>query len=1097
MSVGLEDWVAQLTLWSGAPDLTGRALLLRDLRPICEDAAAQQRPALRLLLVGIAKALAAASIDTDHDDLAECSLAALEWQGGGDPGELGLVAPTERVLAAVGMPANRIATLLHALRQEALGQQRAEAVQPDASTQVTAEVVPAQLANVDASAESPPPDPSERDTGAGPESTETQPRWISAEERDLIVETLYAELLPVLSEWSGRPSPKGLDASLEFLLESSSNALNVVGLPALAETLSASGAALADAPADSPLADQFAAWLMALAAWLEQPEEAPLADLANAPLIGVQAPPEWMLQARAVRIGVDPELLRQSAREVQEGDLDLSPADDVIPSVLQGMLRELPGNSDRLSAAVSDYLGSGQRTALDDARRVAHTLKGDANTVGIRGLANLTHALEDILVALDGGETAQAHGSTLSLLQEAADGVAEMADHVLGRSPAPAGTEDLLARVYAFANALDGIVNAESTATERASTPVPAPVAERPDEVASANAVAAEPEEQMSVGRGLLDQLLELSGESLALSNQTLLELDSIDELRERVKVELDALQRVAAALDEQVALRGSAIGMAQRERSDIDPLELDQYNELYVISRQLAETQADTRLRLGALEEALERLHRLSRGKSRLDRDLQASVQSARLVPVRDLRGRFERTVRQTARSLDKGVDLQVSGDALTVDKLLLDGLTEPLMHLLRNAVDHGLEAADLREAMGKPATGQIELSFALRGAMLHIELSDDGAGLDYDRIRQRGIELGLLQPTTPVDQATLHELLFLPGFSTRQEVSQVSGRGVGMDVVARRIRELGGVISIDSVPAAGTRFVIEVSTRLGTVQVALMPLERSLVAIACDSFSSFQPISADERRIDAEQGLQVRVGDQWQSALDVGQLLGRPQQIHLSDRRPLIALQLQLPGEGELAVLTERIESLVTVVLKPLGPLLPEVAGVRGATVLGDGRVAAVLDLREMVRARRAEGLPSWHALASEEIALPTVIVADDSLTVRRSLGELLEDAGYQPVLARDGLEALLEVEQRQPRALLVDLEMPRMNGLELARHLRQRPEYRDLPIIMITSRATERHSQLAEEAGVSHLLGKPYSEEALLTLLATALQQQTVAA
>ena len=161
MSVGLEDWVAQLTLWSGAPDLTGRALLLRDLRPICEDAAAQQRPALRLLLVGIAKALAAASIDTDHDDLAECSLAALEWQGGGDPGELGLVAPTERVLAAVGMPANRIATLLHALRQEALGQQRAEAVQPDASTQVTAEVVPAQLANVDASAESPPPDPSE------------------------------------------------------------------------------------------------------------------------------------------------------------------------------------------------------------------------------------------------------------------------------------------------------------------------------------------------------------------------------------------------------------------------------------------------------------------------------------------------------------------------------------------------------------------------------------------------------------------------------------------------------------------------------------------------------------------------------------------------------------------------------------------------------------------------------------------------------------------------------------------------------------------------------------------------------------------------
>jgi chemotaxis protein histidine kinase CheA len=543
--------------------------------------------------------------------------------------------------------------------------------------------------------------------------------------------------------------------------------------------------------------------------------------------------------------------------------------------------------------------------------------------------------------------------------------------------------------------------------------------------------------------------------------------------------------------LDEQVSVRGGSLDALARQQPDaLDPLEMERYNELYITTRRLGETHADTRARVTAVDRAVARLEGLSRRKGRLDEDMQVAVQRARLLSVSELTGRFERTVRQTARTLDKSVAFEVRGDALKLDKVLLDALIEPLMHLLRNAVDHGIEASEQRSAVGKPSSGSLTLAFQQIQQTLKITLNDDGGGLDYARIAARAVRMGVLDDdgASEAHREFLHSLLFLPGFSTREEVSQTSGRGVGLDVVAARIQRLGGTIEIQSETGRGTRFELSVPLALGTLQVALVDFGAHRLALAADSFLRFVPLDASEQRIHPD-GIDVAVDGQWLPAIDGGRLLDLDPVIASSALESRVGLLVEIPGEGLRVVLVAAIVGLVTVVLKSFDSLIKPIRGVRGGTVLGDGRAAAVIDLRERIRAQR----DPLKFTVDNEVAIELaarVVVADDSLSVRRALGELLEDSGYAPELARDGLEALLAIERKAPRALLVDLEMPRMNGLELTAHLRRDPKFQTLPIIMITSRTAETHVQLARDAGVTEVLSKPYSDEELLTILGAAL-------
>jgi len=1071
----LEEWLAELTVWAAAPDAEQTQSLVAQAHGFAHSSAAKGRPALRLLFLAFTRALGRAR---DPQALTEAALVAVELAHNRDPADFGLEAALTALYLEAGLTnAQGHALDLH-LRDELARELRESSlvlrhVEPQASLAAT------DVANDDS--------PGDEEPSLSAADVSSGPRYVAPEERDLIVGALQGELFIALAEFSAQSAPRALGDELNFLLSSIGRALDAVGLPQLSCALAQHAAALVD-PLTPGAADCLSVWLVNLLGWFDQPSDEAATEVALSSAPGTLAD-ALETELRSVQFVVDPSFKLRPARSFEEADLSLKPAADVIPSVLQGMLRELPGHADVLSRSLEVFARSGDRIALDDARRSAHTLKGDANTVGIRGLANLTHALEDILVELDkrGGEPKP---GLLQLLNEGADCVAAMADAVLGRGNPPENAPSILRRVYALADAFDrgeAAQEGESISEPHAGEPQanvtlkPSPVAATPE---------AEPDELLSVSRQLLDRLLESSGEAVALANQLLMELESVAKLREELNLELQTLGRVTASLDEQVALRGHSLELVKRSKqSTLDPLELEQYNELNIVSRQMNESHADARARLVELDQGFQRLESLSRQKSRLADDLQSNVQRARLMRIGEVSGRFERAVRQAARTLEKPADIQIIGDALSIDKVMLDALIEPVMHLLRNAVDHGLEAPDRRSLTAKPAQGLITLKFSQVAQMLKIEVSDDGGGMDYPRIAQRARALGVLDEDSDVDASFLHSLLFLPGFSTRDEVSQLSGRGVGMDVVARRVQSLGGNIEISSEPGAGSHFELNLPLALGTRQVALLQFGEQALAITCDSFSRFAPLAPDDQRIGVT-GLEARVDGEWLSAIDGGRLFDLSPVVTASEMVNRVGLLIEIPGENTRVVLASKIAGLVTVVLKSLDDFLQPIRGIRGAAVLGDGRATAVIDLREFARTRRSELL---NALPDFEVALELaarVVVADDSLTVRRSLGELLEDAGYAPELARDGLEALTQIEKLAPRALLVDLEMPRMNGLELTAHLRRDPRFEHLPIIMITSRTSDLHVQLARNAGVTDILSKPYSDDELLTVLAAAI-------
>lgn len=915
--------------------------------------------------------------------------------------------------------------------------------------------------------------------------------YIAPEEAQMLLESLHGELLPALVELSMQPAPREPDAGTMFLLQAQGNAFEVLGLTQNSALLKEATEQLEhDNLSDDALA-LLADWLVQMGELLVASdgaaERAAESGQALAAALAIDAALD---ECARVRIAIDPSYAERPRRAIGDGDLDLSPADDVIPSVLRGMLQELPHNAESLAGTV-ERLRAGERgQVLIDARRFAHTLKGDANTVGIRGLANLTHALEDILVAL--AQQDEVPHRVLEVMSEAADTVAAMADAVLGRA-GPPEAHDVLTRVYAIADALerdepidlpmaDSELLSDQPLTPAGELPVvQQPVADaisyvQPTAKSSQQAAQPEDDEQVSIGRGLLDRLLEQSAESVALSNQLNDALKRMERAEGDLKIELIALRAVAQALDEQITLRAGAIDAQRRRNEEIDALELDQYNELDMLNRRVTEVQSDLFARSLDIGTARAQVEVIARRKQLSDDEIQSIVRRARLVPLSELSPRFQRAARQAARQLGKNIEFEVSGDQIAIDKTVLEGMIEPLMHLIRNAIDHGIETNDERAASGK-GVGRVRLGYATQGQTLTVTLSDDGAGIAHERVRQRALELGIAG-AADADAATLRRYLLMPGFSTRTEVTQMSGRGVGLDIVAARVQRLGGSLSIDSTTGSGTRFTLALPLSLGNLQVAIIRLGNQRYGLAADSIERLVALMPNDQSTEGE--CQVRVGGDWYPATDISAVLGGT----TATQRPVAAMLSNIDGEQAIVLLPE-IETLATVVLKPLGDYLPPIRGIRGATLLGDGSVAPVVDLRELIG---ADALTVEDAAHHGEVA-PLIVVADDSLTIRRSLGELLSDTGYRVELARDGLEALIAVTDKRPAALLVDLEMPRMNGLELTQHLRQSVEFADLPIIMITSRSSEKHRDMAVTAGVSAILGKPYSDEDVLGLLAKA--------
>jgi chemosensory pili system protein ChpA (sensor histidine kinase/response regulator) len=465
------------------------------------------------------------------------------------------------------------------------------------------------------------------------------------------------------------------------------------------------------------------------------------------------------------------------------------------------------------------------------------------------------------------------------------------------------------------------------------------------------------------------------------------------------------------------------------------------------------------------------------------------------RMVPFDSLVPNLRRTLRQAAQEVGKRAQLKVDGAHGEMDRNLLERMKAPFEHMLRNALAHGIESPEDRLAAGKPAEGAVNIAVSREATEVVLRIADDGRGMDRDAIRRKAIERGLLKPDVQLSDRDLYGFVLETGFSTAEQVTQLAGRGVGMDVVHNEIKQLGGSLAIDSTRGEGTRFTIRLPFTLAVTQAILVKLGDSAYAIPMSSVQGVARIAREdlERRIAEGNPKHAYAGEEY-VIYDLAQLLGVPRGRPGDDTQ--VPLLMTRTGDQRAAVRIDGVVGSREIVVKSVGPQVSSVPGIFGATIMGDGSVVIILDLAPLVRrlaALRAridagaEESPSFMASepvhAPETRAKPLVMVVDDSITMRKVTTRVLERADFEVMTAKDGLDALEKLQDNVPDLMLLDIEMPRMDGYELATYMRNDPRLRGVPIIMITSRTGEKHRQRAFEIGVERYLGKPYQEDDLL--------------
>ncbi len=602
-------------------------------------------------------------------------------------------------------------------------------------------------------------------------------------------------------------------------------------------------------------------------------------------------------------------------------------------------------------------------------------------------------------------------------------------------------------------------------------------------EVAAApNGAREERQELARVDAELLDTLLNGAGEvsiQRARLEQQLTGVDAnLSELSRVVSRLRDQLRKLEIETEAQILHRHDD----ERRRDDFDPLELDRYSTLQQYSRALAESASDVASIQGILEHQVRDAQNLLMQQARVVTDLQNGLMRTRMVPFQRHIPRLSRIVRQAAVEMGKSAELAVTGATGELDRQVLERMLAPFEHLLRNAVVHGIEPPDVRSAVGKSVTGRIEMSLRREGSEVVIVVQDDGAGLDLTAIREKALALGLLQPRQAMSDADAMQLILEPGFSTATVVTPSAGRGVGMDVVTNEVKRLGGSLQIDSTAGQGTRFTIRLPFTLAVSQALILRSGSELYALPLPTVESVVrlPKSAVMQHL-AEESPTWTYGGQVYTFQHLGLFIGgRPSELPAQDVPvPVILIRA---GDRSTAIVADELVGSREIVIKNVGPIISSIRGIAGATMLGDGRIVVILDLGALVRGdwrSRVYGVPDDDSSDRRTFAL----VVDDSITVRRVTQRLLERNGMRVMTARDGVDALAILQDQVPDIILLDIEMPRMDGYEVAARVRADERLRRVPIVMITSRVGEKHRARAIELGVDDYLGKPYQESQLL--------------
>lgn len=477
-----------------------------------------------------------------------------------------------------------------------------------------------------------------------------------------------------------------------------------------------------------------------------------------------------------------------------------------------------------------------------------------------------------------------------------------------------------------------------------------------------------------------------------------------------------------------------------------------------------------------------------------------------SRMVPFSRLVPRLRRIVRQVSGELGKHVNFELDNVEGEMDRSVLERMVAPLEHMLRNAVDHGIEDPEARQSAGKPETGRILLSLAREGGDILLRLADDGRGINLERVRAKAIERGLMTEDSALSDHDVMQFILQAGFSTAENVTQISGRGVGMDVVAAEIKQLGGSMTIDSKPGVGTQFVVRLPFTVSVNRALMVQLGAEIYAIPLNTIEGIVRVSPFELEhyFTHEEARFEYAGENYQVRY-LGHMVTPDLQPKLEGQLLPLPVILVRTGQLTMALQVDALSGSREIVVKSLGPQFAAVQGISGATVMGDGSVVVILDPHALVRKEMAQtGVnlaiteePTPAKALPNVPAVRTIMVVDDSVTVRKVTSRFLEREGFNVITAKDGVDALQVLQETTPDLMLLDIEMPRMDGFEVAKNMRSTQRWKRTPIIMITSRTGDKHRQHAFSIGVNEYMGKPYQEETLLKTINALLSKQSVSA
>jgi len=598
-------------------------------------------------------------------------------------------------------------------------------------------------------------------------------------------------------------------------------------------------------------------------------------------------------------------------------------------------------------------------------------------------------------------------------------------------------------------------------------------------------------QDNVRVSASLLEQLVDLAGETSVSRSRVEQQVNNygyaIDEMGSTIERLREQLRRLENETETQILFRQERDGPTHE---GFDPLEMDRYSRMQELSRALMESVSDLLDLKETLRDQVRVTDNLLLQQSRTNTELHEGLMKARMVPFSRLVPRLRRLVRQVSGELKKRVDLNFKAPETELDRSLLEHMTAPLEHMLRNAVDHGIESADSRLAVGKAAEGKVSLSLRRDGGDIVLELQDDGAGIDIERVRAKAIERGLMTADSKLSDHEILQFILQQGFSTAEQVTQISGRGVGMDVAHSEIRQLGGSISIDSLMGQGTTFTVRLPFTVSISRALMVNVGEDTFALPLSSIEGVVRINPYElEEYFKEDGPDFEYAGVKYDLHYLGDFVERSHAYQVQGGVLPLPVILVRTNDHAIAVQVDSISGSREVVVKPLGPQFSNVPGMSGATILGDGRVVLILDMAAMIREHlaRAGVEPVADVIEAPVAAVSSgrmqVMVIDDSVTVRKVASRLLERHDMEVILAKDGVEAMTKLQDVVPDIMLLDIEMPRMDGFELASLVRHDENLSEIPIIMISSRTGDKHQARAREIGVNQFMGKPFQEADLL--------------